>query len=86
MARTPKNDADASAADREKANLEHQRLMDESKPTPTQAEIDAAKLGTFDNDDKEDDGSAPKEDAEVQSRAVRSEHAAPYRNRAAKTE
>jgi hypothetical protein len=79
-----KNDVDASAADREKANLDHQRQMDESKPTPTQAELDAAKLGTLDNDDKEDDGSG--RDADVQARAVRSDQAAPYRNRAAKSE
>lgn len=83
MAKEPKTSDDAAA--REKANLDHQRVMDESQPTPTQAELDAAKLGALDVDAKEDDGS-PKEDAEIQSRAVRSEQAAPYRNRAAKSE
>jgi len=44
----------AEAKARAELNAEQERVMAESKPTPTQAENDAAKLGTLNIDEKED--------------------------------
>ena len=51
---SPEAKADREAAERAKLNSEAERCMSESKPTPSQAEVDAIKLGQMDHDDKED--------------------------------
>jgi len=42
------------AAERARLNAEAQRVMDESRPTPSQAEVDAIVKGEMGHDDKED--------------------------------
>jgi hypothetical protein len=49
-----KDRADREAGVRASLNAEAERVMNESKPTPTQAEMDAIKRGEMHHDDKVD--------------------------------
>lgn len=88
MARKEQNDAVAAVDERAKAlrdaQAEAQRVQDESVPTPTQRENDLAKVGALNIDEKEDDKSGP--DPVDARRASSADAAAPYKNRAAKSE
>ena len=44
----------AEAAERARLSAEAQAVMDNSRPTPSQAEVDAIVKGEMDHDDKED--------------------------------
>jgi len=50
---TPEMQDKAEAAERARLSAEMERVMNESRPTPSQAEVDAIKLGEMDHDDKE---------------------------------
>lgn len=65
---------------RQKANADAQKLMDESRPTPTQRENDLARLGQLNIDEKEPDGS-PTEDLTPQNRAIVSDKPETYKTK-----
>ena len=50
---TPEMQDKAEAAERARLSAEMERVMNESRPTPNQAEVDAIKKGEMDHDDKE---------------------------------
>jgi hypothetical protein len=77
---------DERAKELQEAQKAAQKVMDESKPTPTQRENDLAKVGALDIDDKEADGSE-EQASPAPARASSSEGGtSTYRNRAAKSE
>ena len=53
---SPTQQARNEAAERARLSAEAQAVMDNSRPTPSQAEMDAIVKGEMNHDDKEDDG------------------------------
>jgi hypothetical protein len=51
---SPMQQARNEAAERARLSAEAQAVMDSSRPTPSQAEVDAIKRGEMDHDDKEE--------------------------------
>jgi hypothetical protein len=51
---TPEMQDANEAAERARLSAEAQAVMDNSRPTPSQAEVDAIKKGEMDHDDKEE--------------------------------
>lgn len=74
-----KNEDEKSAKASKQVNAGVEEAARVSKPTPTQAENDAARLGTLDIDDKEDDGS-PEDDLSV-NRSMAAAKPAPYKTK-----
>lgn len=80
---TPEAKAQREAAERARLNAEAERVMNESKPTPTQAEVDAIKRGEMDHDDKEDPENPSMPPLHEQhARIAEAGRSAPYRRRA----
>jgi hypothetical protein len=84
---TPEMQDAAEAAERARLSAEAQRVMDESKPTPSQAEVDAVKTGQMDHDDKEEvDNPSMPPLAEQHARLAAARNGPPRRRRAAEAE
>ena len=96
----PENPDKSEAAERARLSAEAQAVMDNSRPTPSQAEVDAIKRGEMAHDDKEEveqPSMPPLAEQHARIAAARSgsrrqrtaeavDDAAPYRTRDARAE